>query len=196
MATSLFEGCVSATVGRASLRARLKSTEPFFEILTSGPLTLYSPNLIMTWTRRRRVLEGLVGSEVEKMELPGGAPHSGFSRLIRRISARISQSILGRPTTWRGFQRQQARKPRRCQRSTVSGWTMMIASRSDGYSQYSHTNSKRSMFHSLTRVGDLRRRTTSRAAAAIYPDFYLRAMYRNQAPAPPKSPPWSSLVRV
>src|SRR5579864_3293827 len=133
MATSLFEGCVSATVGRASLRARLKSTEPFFEILTSGPLTLYSPNLIMTWTRRRRVLEGLVGSEVEKMELPGGAPDSGFSRLIRRISARISQSILGRPTTWRGFQRQQARKPRRCQRSTVSGWTMMIASRSDGY---------------------------------------------------------------
>src|SRR5580704_11698281 len=38
---------------------------------------------------------------------------------------------------------------------------MMIASRSDGYSRYSHTNSKRSMFHSLTRVGDLRRRTIS-----------------------------------
>ena len=34
----------------------------------------------------------------------------------------------------------------------------MIASRSDGYSRYSHTNSKRSMFHSLTRFGDLRRR--------------------------------------
>ena len=37
----------------------------------------------------------------------------------------------------------------------------MIASRSAGYSRYSHTNSKRSMFHGLTRVGDLRRRTTS-----------------------------------
>ena len=33
-----------------------------------------------------------------------GAPHSGFSRLIRRISARISESILGRPPTWRDFQ--------------------------------------------------------------------------------------------
>ncbi len=38
---------------------------------------------------------------------------------------------------------------------------MMIVSRSDGYSRYSHTNSKRSRFHSLTRVEDLRRRTTS-----------------------------------
>ena len=37
----------------------------------------------------------------------------------------------------------------------------MIASRSDGYRRYSHTNSKRSMFHSLARVGDLRRRTIS-----------------------------------
>jgi hypothetical protein len=37
----------------------------------------------------------------------------------------------------------------------------MIASRSDGYSRYNHTNSKRSMFHSLKRAGDLRRRTTS-----------------------------------
>src|ERR1700674_4179721 len=31
---------------------------------------------------------------------------------------------------------------------------MMIASRSDGYSRYSHANSKRSMFRSFTRVGD------------------------------------------
>src|ERR1700730_13626230 len=38
---------------------------------------------------------------------------------------------------------------------------MMIASRSDGYSRYSHANSRRSMFRSLTRVGGLRRRTTS-----------------------------------
>ncbi len=45
--------------------------------------------------------------------------------------------------------------------TTVSGWTMMIASRSDGYSRYRHTNNKRSMFPSLSRFGDLRRRTTS-----------------------------------
>ena len=34
-------------------------------------------------------------------------------------------------------------------------------SRSDGYSRYSHTISKRSMFHSLTRRGNLRRRITN-----------------------------------
>ena len=60
------------------LMGSTSSMEPFFEILTSGPLTLYSPNLIMTWTRRRRVLKGLVGSEVEKMEL------SGLTTPIRR----------------------------------------------------------------------------------------------------------------
>ena len=91
-----------------------------------------------------------------------GAPHSGFSRLIRRISPRTSESTRGRLPRWRDFQRQYARKPRRYQPITVSSWTMIIASRSDGYSRYSHTNSKRSMFRSLlTRVGDLRRRTTS-----------------------------------
>src|ERR1700738_5052892 len=38
---------------------------------------------------------------------------------------------------------------------------MIIPFRSDGYSRYSHANSKRSKFRSFTRVGDLRRRTTS-----------------------------------
>jgi hypothetical protein len=90
-----------------------------------------------------------------------GAFHSEFSSLIRWISARSSQSTRGRPPTCPGFQRQQARKPRRLQRITVSGWTMMIASRSDRYSRYSDTNSKRSMFYSLARIGDLRRSTAS-----------------------------------
>src|ERR1700739_419339 len=29
------------------------------------------------------------------------APHSGFSRFIRRLSARIPESVRGRPPTWR-----------------------------------------------------------------------------------------------
>src|SRR5216683_2023242 len=33
------------------LMGSTSSMEPFFEILTSGPLTLYSPNLIMARTR-------------------------------------------------------------------------------------------------------------------------------------------------
>ena len=35
-----------------------------------------------------------------------GAPQSGFSTLIRRINARISVSICGRPPRGRDFQRQ------------------------------------------------------------------------------------------
>src|SRR6266404_9622845 len=44
-----------------------------------------------------------------------GAPHSGLSTLIRRISARRSTSICGRPPRDRDFQRQYRRKPARCQ---------------------------------------------------------------------------------
>src|SRR5258708_3671343 len=45
-----------------------------------------------------------------------GAPHSGLSALIRRISARRSASICGRPPADRDFQRQYRRKLARCQR--------------------------------------------------------------------------------
>src|SRR6266446_2433584 len=61
-----------------------------------------------------------------------GAPHSGFSALIRRISARTSASIFGRPPRERDFHRQYRRKPARCQRTRVSGRTIVMASRTDG----------------------------------------------------------------
>jgi hypothetical protein len=41
--------------------------------------------------------------------------------LIRRINARRSDSIRGRPPRVPDFQRQYLRKPARCQRTTVSG---------------------------------------------------------------------------
>ena len=87
-----------------------------------------------------------------------GAPHRRAPRFIPD-----QRSDLGiNPWTAADVARLPAsRKPRRCQLITVSGWTMMIASRSDGYSTYSHTHSKRSMFPGLTRVGDSRRRTAS-----------------------------------
>jgi hypothetical protein len=50
-----------------------------------------------------------------------GAPHSGFSRLIRRTRLRTLADRAGRPTRCSDFQRQNRRKPRRCQRSRVSG---------------------------------------------------------------------------
>src|SRR5882762_7843454 len=61
-----------------------------------------------------------------------GAPHSGLSALIRRISARRSASICGRPPRKRDFQRQYRRKPARCHRTRVSGRTIVMALRTDG----------------------------------------------------------------
>src|SRR5260370_188025 len=59
-----------------------------------------------------------------------GAPQSGFSRLILRISLRISFDTGGRPR-WprRTFQVQNNRNPLRCQAMTVSGLTMQRAER-------------------------------------------------------------------
>src|SRR5205823_11831315 len=63
-----------------------------------------------------------------------GAPHSGLSTLIRRISARRSASIWGRPPKERDFQRQSWRKPARCQRTRVSGRMIVMALSTDGNS--------------------------------------------------------------
>ena len=59
-----------------------------------------------------------------------GAPHPVFSVTIRRTSALNSTETRGLPGR-RGldFHRQYSRKPRRCQRTTVSGRTIASASR-------------------------------------------------------------------
>ena len=66
--------------------------------------------------------------------------------LIRRISARSSPSIFGRPPRERDFHRQYRRKPARCQRTRVSGRTIVMALRTDGNHRYSVTKNKRSPF--------------------------------------------------
>ena len=55
------------------------------------------------------------------------SPHAGFSRAIRRISSRSSIGIGGRPD--RHFHRHHNRKPVRCHRTSVSGWTTTKADR-------------------------------------------------------------------
>ncbi len=61
-----------------------------------------------------------------------GAPQSGFSKLIFWIRSRTSLSICGRPARGRDFHRQNAQKPLRCQRTIVSGLTIVMASRIRG----------------------------------------------------------------
>ena len=55
-------------------------------------------------------------------------PHVGFSSHIRRIKARRSMSIGGRPRGWGERQRQTGRHAARCQLTTVSGFTSRTAS--------------------------------------------------------------------
>src|SRR5271167_285534 len=54
-----------------------------------------------------------------------GAPHVGFSALIRRVNWRISPLAFGRPgRRCRNRHRQNKRKPARCQETAVSGFTI------------------------------------------------------------------------
>jgi len=73
-----------------------------------------------------------------------GASHSGFSTLIRRIKLRTSIGTFGRPPRERDFHRQYSRKPERCQRSTVSGCTIVMVFLSDAKSRHSQAISSRS----------------------------------------------------
>ena len=88
-----------------------------------------------------------------------GAPQSGCSMIIRRISARRSVSIWGRPPTERDFQRQYRRNPARCHRTSVSGWTIVRTCRIDGNHRYSWIKNQRSLFVSRTRPFIIRRKT-------------------------------------
>src|SRR6266513_5933796 len=108
-----------------------------------------------------------------------GAPHSGFSALIRRISARRSAAIFGRPPRERDFHRQYWRKPARCQRTRVSGRMIVMALSADGNHRYSWTKNKRSPFVSWTRPRTLRRSLPRRQSEqADFLDLHARLQPR------------------
>ena len=64
---------------------------------------------------------------------------------MRRTKARISSCVGGRPTRpTRGFHLQKHRNPRRCQRTTVSGWTRIRALLQRGHIRRSTIQKSRS----------------------------------------------------
>jgi cold shock protein len=65
--------------------------------------------------------------------------------LISRISRRISNGTVGRPQRCRDFPRQYDLKPARCQRITVSGFTIVSALMVFGTKRYSPTKIRRSI---------------------------------------------------
>ncbi len=62
------------------------------------------------------------------------SPQVGFSVQMRRVRARVSTSMGGRPTGRRDRRRQSSFHKERCQRMTVAGRTMGTAATSDGNS--------------------------------------------------------------
>ena len=89
----------------------------------------------------REALGGLLSHAIEPWMR--GAPQSWFSVLICLISARNSISIRGRPPREFDFQRQKRRKPARCHRTSVSGWTIVTTSRINGNHRYIWTRNQR-----------------------------------------------------
>src|SRR5712664_3148210 len=79
--------------------------------------------------------------------------------LISRTSRRISSGTVGRPPRRLDFQRQYNRNPARCQRITVSGFTIANASQTLGNNRYRPTNTNRSMAPKESFAGAVRRRT-------------------------------------
>ena len=86
-----------------------------------------------------------------------GAPHNGLAMLISRISRRISAGTTGRPERGRDFQRQYDLNPARCQRTTVSGFTIISALRALGTKRCSPTKIRRSMALKVSFFGRCRR---------------------------------------
>ena len=87
--------------------------------------------------------------------------HRGWASAIRWMSARTSGAPAGRPGPVRRlFQVHNSLKPARCQRMTVSGWTMATASAQPCHRRESQTQKRRSHGRKRGRAA-VRRRTAS-----------------------------------
>ena len=72
---------------------------------------------------------GDLKAELQDLAVDGAAhPTSDSRRPSGEQRARISAVVLGRPTRGRDVQHQYCLNPSRCQRMTVSGWTMASVS--------------------------------------------------------------------
>jgi hypothetical protein len=91
-----------------------------------------------------------------------GAPHPRFSVAIMRTRSRICLEIGGRPgPRWLDLHRQKRRKPRRCQRTTVSGRTITKTSAQCAQTDESQAQKTLSAILRRSRLCLTRRRTTS-----------------------------------
>ena len=91
-----------------------------------------------------------------------GAPQKGFLEThLADQSPNLKRHAAASRNADRDFQRQNKRKPERCQRITVSGSTIVKASRIRGAIRYKQTKTIRSKLLKTERRRDLRRSTFS-----------------------------------
>jgi hypothetical protein len=96
-------------------------------------------------------------AELEKLAMDSQRSPQRLAMLIFQISQRISNRTVGRPQRCRDFQRQYELKPTRCQRMTVSGFTIVSALMAFGTKRHSPTEIRRSMALKATLFGTCRR---------------------------------------
>jgi hypothetical protein len=89
--------------------------------------------------------------KLEQFAVDARRAQSKLSILICRISVRSSNSICGRPPRERDFHRQWRRKPARCHRTSVSGWTIVTTFKIVRNHRYIQTKNQRSLFVSRAR---------------------------------------------
>ncbi len=127
-----------------------------------------------------------------------GAPHNGFSRLIRRMSSRISLEVRGRPGfPCQDFHFHNRLNPWRCQPMTVSGLTMTRASFQRGHRRERKSQNTRSSGRSHGR-GLSRFRTATCWRRAMFSSCNvarLRTISRTKAMSPQSLPLFQQLSR-
>src|SRR6478736_8988154 len=96
-------------------------------------------------------------AELEQFAMDPRRPPQRVGDAISRISRRISNGAVGRPQRCRDFQRQYDLKPARCQRMTVSGFTIVSALTVSGTNRYSPTKIRRSIALKASLFGRCRR---------------------------------------
>src|SRR6266851_5666501 len=120
-----------------------------------------TPHLDMVLKRIHPQDKALAQQIVESVSASGSDfEHECRLLAIRRIRSRTSLDAGGRPGPC-DFQRQKRRKPRRCQRRTVSGRTMTRTWAQCAQTSESHAQKILSALLSRSRLGLARRRTAS-----------------------------------
>ena len=102
-----------------------------------------------------------IDAELEELSMDAGSTPERIGEAHLADQPPNFRRYAGLPARRRDFQRQNERKPARCQRTIVSGRTIVTAFRMDGASRYSRMKTRRSDILRTGRFVALRHSTLS-----------------------------------